>query len=146
LSAADIAEIVTVGFGELKVEQAEIRGLDSGAHRAGDPLVGVERKAYSQRHNRQVTNDDIAYLRLGNLSETVVVHGNAPHDRPRFLMCHRISNRASFLCKKWPDRVNRTRRLDAGPGSTADGAQRHANFPLGLSAPIQPSRLDDCRL
>jgi hypothetical protein len=32
-----------VGFGELKVEQAKIRGLGSGAHRAGDPLAGVER-------------------------------------------------------------------------------------------------------
>ena len=39
-------------------------------------------------------------LRLGKLSETVVVHGNAPHDRPPFLMCHLIGNRASFLCTK----------------------------------------------
>jgi hypothetical protein len=37
----------SVGFGELEVEQAEIRGLGSGTHRAGDPLAGVERKAYS---------------------------------------------------------------------------------------------------
>jgi hypothetical protein len=42
-------ERTAVGFGELKVEQAEIRGLGSGAHQAGDPLAGVERKAYSQR-------------------------------------------------------------------------------------------------
>src|SRR5262249_44903345 len=42
-------ERTAVGFGELKVEQAEIRGLGSGAHRAGDPLASVERKAYSQR-------------------------------------------------------------------------------------------------
>src|SRR6516165_9047350 len=34
----------SVGFGELEVEQAEIRGLGSGTHRAGDPLAGVERK------------------------------------------------------------------------------------------------------
>jgi len=33
----------------LKVEQAEIRRLGSGAHRAGDPLAGVERKAHSQQ-------------------------------------------------------------------------------------------------
>ena len=42
-------ERTAVGFGELKVEQAEIRSLGSGAHRAGDPLAGVKRKAYSQR-------------------------------------------------------------------------------------------------
>jgi hypothetical protein len=30
-------ERTAVGFGELKVEQAEIRGLGSGAHRAGRP-------------------------------------------------------------------------------------------------------------
>src|SRR5215467_9622449 len=41
-------------------------------------------------------------LRLGKLSETVVVVGNAPHDRPRFLMCHLIGNRASFLCTEAP--------------------------------------------
>src|SRR5262249_9306479 len=34
-------ERTAVGFGELKVEQAEIRGLRSGAYRAGDPLAGV---------------------------------------------------------------------------------------------------------
>jgi hypothetical protein len=44
----------------------------------------------------------IEELRLGNLSETVVVHGNAPHDRPRFLMCHLVGNRASFLCTEAP--------------------------------------------
>src|SRR5215469_2698713 len=41
-------------------------------------------------------------LRLGKLSETVVVVGNVPHDRSRFLMCHLIGNRASFLCAKAP--------------------------------------------
>src|SRR5215471_4761651 len=41
-------------------------------------------------------------LLLGKLSETVVVHGNAPHDRPRFLVSHLIGNRASFLCTKAP--------------------------------------------
>jgi hypothetical protein len=43
-------------------------------------------------------------LLLGKLSETVVVHGNAPHDRPRFLVCHLVGNRASFLCTKAPMR------------------------------------------
>src|SRR5215831_10684001 len=46
-------------------------------------------------------------------------------------------------CKSGPTELTAPRRLDAGPGSTADGAQRHANFPLGRSASIQPSRLDD---
>src|SRR6266487_1013273 len=36
------------------------------------------------------------------LSETVVVHGNVPHDRPRSLVSHLIGNRASFLCTKAP--------------------------------------------
>jgi hypothetical protein len=36
------------------------------------------------------------------LSETVVVQGNAPHNRPSFLVCHLIGNRASFLCTKAP--------------------------------------------
>jgi hypothetical protein len=44
----------------------------------------------------------IGELLLGNLSETVVVVGNAPHDRPRFLVSHLIANRASFLCTKAP--------------------------------------------
>jgi len=44
----------------------------------------------------------IGELLLGNLSETVVVVGNAPHDRPSFLVCHLIGNRASFLCTKAP--------------------------------------------
>src|SRR5215831_19715663 len=42
----------------------------------------------------------IGELLLGNLSETVVVLGNAPHDRPSFLVGHLIGNRASFLCTK----------------------------------------------
>src|SRR5215469_11500978 len=39
---------------------------------------------------------------LGKLSETVVLQGNAPHDRPRSLVSHLIDNRASFLCTKAP--------------------------------------------
>ena len=42
----------------------------------------------------------IGELLLGNLSETVVVVGNAPHDRPSFLVGHLVGNRASFLCTK----------------------------------------------
>jgi hypothetical protein len=42
----------------------------------------------------------IGELLLGKLSETVVVQGNAPHDRSGFLVCHLIGNRASFLCTK----------------------------------------------
>src|SRR5215467_4864538 len=41
-------------------------------------------------------------LLLGNLSKTVVVVGNAPHDRPGFFVGHLIGNRASFLCTKAP--------------------------------------------
>src|SRR5262249_33552498 len=43
-------------------------------------------------------------LHLGKLSETVIVHGDAPHNRPRFLVSHLIGNRASFLCTKAPVR------------------------------------------
>src|SRR5215510_4311408 len=44
----------------------------------------------------------IGELLLGKLSETVVVQGNAPHDRPGLLVGHLIGNRASFLCTKAP--------------------------------------------
>jgi len=44
----------------------------------------------------------IGELLLGKLSETIVVQGNAPHNRPSFLVCHLIGNRASFLCTKAP--------------------------------------------
>src|SRR5215831_6465769 len=44
----------------------------------------------------------IGELRLGKLSETVVVVGDAPHDRPGFLMCHLVGNCASFLSSKAP--------------------------------------------
>src|SRR5262249_39795174 len=40
----------------------------------------------------------IGELLLGNLSETVVVVGNVPHNRPCCLVSHLIGNRASFLC------------------------------------------------
>src|SRR5215470_9998895 len=41
-------------------------------------------------------------LHVGKLSETVIVHGNAPHNRQRFVVNHLIGNRASFLCTKAP--------------------------------------------
>ena len=44
----------------------------------------------------------IGELLLGNLSETVVVVGNTPHDRPGVLVSHLIGNRATFLCTKAP--------------------------------------------
>src|SRR5262249_48178350 len=44
----------------------------------------------------------IGELLLGKLSETVVVQGNAPHDRPCGLVGHLIGNCASFLCTKAP--------------------------------------------
>ena len=54
-------------------------------------------------------------LHLGKLSETVVVHGNAPHDCPRFLVSHLIGNRASFLCTKAPMRRIQVNFLDGIP-------------------------------
>src|SRR5262245_50921874 len=44
----------------------------------------------------------IGELLLGKLSETVVVQGNAPHNRPCCLVSHLIGNHASFLCTKAP--------------------------------------------
>src|SRR5215471_21075411 len=39
---------------------------------------------------------------LDKLSKTVVLQGNAQHDRPCFLVSHLIGNHASFLCTKAP--------------------------------------------
>src|SRR5262245_52842123 len=41
-------------------------------------------------------------LLLGQLSETVVVVGDAPHDRPGFLASHLIRNSSSFLSTEVP--------------------------------------------
>src|SRR5262245_37315238 len=41
-------------------------------------------------------------LLLGKLSETVVVVGDAPQDRPAVLVRHLVGNRASFLCTEAP--------------------------------------------
>src|SRR5262249_31191094 len=46
----------------------------------------------------------IGELLLGNLSETVVVHGYAAHNCPCGLVGHLVGNRASFLCTKAPMR------------------------------------------
>jgi hypothetical protein len=46
------------------------------------------------------------WLLLGKLSETVVVHGNAPHDRPRFLVCRLVCTEAPML------RVSKSNFLD----------------------------------
>src|SRR5262249_26871623 len=56
------------------------------------------------RHSGAISRSSflIGELLLGKLSETVVVVGNAPHDRPGFLVGHLIGNRASFLCTKAP--------------------------------------------
>ena len=35
----------------------------------------------------------IGELHLSKLGESVIVHGNAPHDRPRFLVGHLVANR-----------------------------------------------------
>src|SRR5215472_5156056 len=64
-------------------------------------------------------------LHLGKLSETVVVHGNAPHNRPRFLVSHLIGNRASFLCTKAPmlrghDKVSGWHRISSAASSIHD--------------------------
>src|SRR5215831_18025123 len=44
----------------------------------------------------------IGELLLSEISKTVVVVGNAPHDRPGVLVGHLVGNRASFLCTKAP--------------------------------------------
>ena len=71
-------------------------------------------------------------LHLGKLSETVIVHGNAPHNRPRFLVSHLIGNRASFPARKRQCSGSETSFLD-GMGSGYDeciGAKKH--LVLGL--------------
>src|SRR5262249_32289441 len=68
---------------------------------------GIPRESATQRLGISFSSNHrllIGELHLGKLSETVVVHGNAPHDRPRFLVNHLIGNRARFLCTKAPMR------------------------------------------
>src|SRR5262249_39066858 len=74
-------------------------------------------------------------LLLGKLSETVVIVGNAPHDRPGFLVVRLIGNRASFLCTKTPMlRVPETNFLQ---GSTSfDKGQRPSHGPGAITSMI----------
>src|SRR5262249_40583600 len=66
----------------------------------------------------------IGELLLGKLSETLVVVGNAPHDRPGFLGGHLIGNRASFLCTKAPmPRVPKTNFLHGITSISGQGVQ-----------------------
>jgi hypothetical protein len=64
------------------------------------------RRSRQQRHHPVLASIAIrpffliGELLLRKLSKTVVVVGNAPHDRPGFLMCHLVGNRASFLCTR----------------------------------------------
>ena len=55
------------------------------------PLGGIGRPVLPSIVNR--SSFLIGDLHLGKLGETVVVHGNAPHDRPCFLVCHLVGNR-----------------------------------------------------
>src|SRR5262249_28183962 len=64
--------------------------------------TGTARNAGRGVNRQSLLFPEIGELLLSNLSETVVVVGNAPHDRPGFLVCHLIGNRASFLCTKAP--------------------------------------------
>src|SRR5262245_35841275 len=73
-----------------------------GAWRWGAPnfLAGVRGSSYRARSIALLFLN--GELFLGKLGETVVVVGNAPHDRPGVLVCHLVRNRASFLCTKAP--------------------------------------------
>src|SRR5262249_37075321 len=98
----------------------------------------------------------IGELLLGKLSETVVVVGNAPHDRPGVLVGHLIGNRASFLCTKAPMvRVPETNFLQGITSINGRGVQaifccrRHQprRPPLAKISPAVPHRrLDPERL
>ena len=67
-------------------------------------IAGCRKRARSEQSVLSFSSNRflIGELYLGKLSKTVVVHGNAPHDRPRFLVCHLVGNRASFLCTEAP--------------------------------------------
>jgi hypothetical protein len=54
-------------------------------------------------------------LLIGKLSETIVVVGNAPHDRPGVVVGHLVSKRASFLCTKRQCSGSQTNFLDGIP-------------------------------
>src|SRR5262245_8810272 len=71
---------------------------------AGSPWLHIPRLSRGLSHGaRSIVPLFLSgELHLGKLSETVVVVGNAPHDRPGVLVCHLVRNRASFLCTKAP--------------------------------------------
>ena len=79
---------------------------------------GVSVLSFSSNHRLL-----IGELRLGKLSETVVVDSNAPHDRPRFLVNHLIGNRARFLCMA-------ARMVKAIPTANTNRADFVATVPL----------------
>src|SRR5262249_45958137 len=69
----------------------------AGATTSSRPDLGAVLSFWSNRSSFL-----IGELLLGNLSKMVVVVGNAPRDRPGFLVGHLIGNRASLLCTKAP--------------------------------------------
>jgi len=46
--------------------------------------------------------DYLSKMKIAVMVRQLDLEGNAPHDRPSFLVCHLIGNRASFLCTKAP--------------------------------------------
>src|SRR5262249_10992343 len=91
-------------------------------------------------------------LLLGKLSETVVVVGNAPHNRPRFLICHLIGNvRASSARKRQCSgsqvaflTISLPRHLSPGRslvvfGEAVISADRARRFDTLRGAPARPS-------
>jgi hypothetical protein len=86
-------------------------------------------------------------LLLGKLSETVVVVGDPPHDRPGFLVGHLISNCASFLCTEAPMlRSQRTfwmalQTVRTKAGATPTGSTGRAGATTDLETNIPPGPL-----
>ena len=46
--------------------------------------------------------DYLSKMKIAVMMRQLDLEGNAPHDRPGFLVCHLIGNRASFLRTKAP--------------------------------------------
>src|SRR5262245_35914447 len=82
----------------------------------------------------------IGELLLGKLSETVVVHSNAPHNRPGGFMCHLIGNRASFLCTEAP--MRRIQNEVSGHQLTSTSVPLAEEGPQPLLAGASQSRFD----
>jgi len=66
------------------------------------PVLAMSRQHRGWRQPSVAPLCLIGELLIGKLGETIVVVGNAPHDRPGFLVSHLIGNSASFLCTKAP--------------------------------------------